>query len=163
MAPNASRVTIIHYCMRITSICLLDCKRVETVDADGAKNGYLIELLKDGVKTTAYLTVTIPGAFKGYHLHQRRESNFILIKGTLRVIVVDGRQKSEFILKGSSPQRLTIPTGRYIGLQNLGEEDAWLINFPTPPYDPDDSTEQFEKTPKEIDDLVEGRLQDPGI
>jgi hypothetical protein len=36
------------------------------------------------------------------------------------------------------------------GLQNIGEEEAWLINYPDPAYDPDLSDEQVEYTRKSL-------------
>lgn len=134
---------------------LATCKRVETFNADGTHNGYLVELAKDGEKTTVYLTVTKPGAFKGYHLHQRRTSNFVLLKGKLKVIVVNGKQKEEILLDENSLQRLTVPTNVYTALENVGNEDAWLINIPVPPYDPHDRDEQLEKTALEIAQQLE--------
>lgn len=134
---------------------IVACKRVETFNADGTHNGYLVELGKDGEKTTAYLTVTKPGAFKGYHLHQRRTSNFVLLKGKLKVIVVDGKRREEILLDGNNSQRLAVPTNVYTALDNVGNEDAWLINIPVPPYDPSDRDEQLEKTPLEIAQQLE--------
>jgi hypothetical protein len=36
------------------------------------------------------------------------------------------------------------------GLQNIGDEEAWLINYPDPPYDPDIKGEQVEDTEEEL-------------
>ncbi len=46
---------------------IVDAKKVTTYDHGQKENGFLIELYKDGDKTTAYLTAATPGAFKGYH------------------------------------------------------------------------------------------------
>ena len=51
-------------------------KKVITYAHDGSENGWLIELWKDGPKTTAYLTAASPGSFKGYHLHRVRAARY---------------------------------------------------------------------------------------
>ena len=37
------------------------------------------------------------------------------------------------------------------GLENIGDEEAWLINYPDPPYDPDLKDEQVEYTQAELE------------
>ncbi|MEO6077610.1 MAG: WxcM-like domain-containing protein [Candidatus Andersenbacteria bacterium] len=140
--------------MQLNEVLLSQCKRVATYGADGKENGYLLELSKDGDKTTAYLTVAFPGSFKGYHLHLRRTGNFILVSGKLKIIMVQNRIKQEIFLDGASPQRITIPTMIYVGLQNVGTADAWMLNFPQPAYDPSDKGEQQEMSPAEMEDFL---------
>lgn len=130
--------------MKSDEVLLSQCKRVTTCGLDGKENGYLIELVKDGDKTTAYLTVTYPGSFKGYHLHLRRVGNFVVVRGRVKIIIVEERQKKEIILDETNPQRVMIPTMVYTGIQNIGDTDAWMMNFPQPAYDPNDKGEQQE-------------------
>lgn len=128
------------------------CKKVTTYAADSKdENGRLIELFKDGDKTVLYLTVAKPGAFKGYHLHRIRESRYVCLKGKVKITVVDGKEKTEHTLDASAPERLFLPTNVYIGIENIGEEEAWLVNYPNPPYDPSLKDEQLDKTPQEIE------------
>ncbi|MDP3685876.1 MAG: WxcM-like domain-containing protein [bacterium] len=133
------------------------CKKVATADAHGEPNGFLVELYKDGPKTLLYLTAAYPKAFKGYHLHTVRASHYVCLKGTMKITVVEGTRKVEHILDGQQPERLLLPTNVWIGLENIGEEEAWLINFPNPPYDPDLKGEQQDKTPDEIERQLRGR------
>lgn len=126
-------------------------KRVVTYDHNGAPNGWLVELYKDGPKTTAYLTAASPGAFKGYHLHRVRAARYVCVRGRMKIILyVDGRRE-EHLLDASNPQRLFIPANVATGLENVGDEEAWLINFPDPPYDPDLKDEQVEYTRAELE------------
>jgi hypothetical protein len=37
------------------------------------------------------------------------------------------------------------------GLENIGTEEAWLINYPDPPYDPSLKDEQVEYTKEELE------------
>lgn len=126
------------------------CKKVTTVDSQGEPNGYLVELYKDGRHTVAYLTAASPKAFKGFHLHTVRASHYVCLKGTMKITVVEGRQKVEHVLSAVNPERLFLPPGVWIGLENIGDEEAWLINLPQPPYDPALKGEQQEKAPADI-------------
>lgn len=127
------------------------CKRVATSDAGGTPNGFVVELYKDGPKTTLYLTAAYPKAFKGFHLHTLRSSHYVCLKGTMKITIVEGAKKVEHVLDAAQPERLLVPTHVWIGLENVGDEEAWLVNLPDPAYDPDLKGEQQEKTPEEIE------------
>ena len=62
---------------------------------DGIENGSVIELLKDGDKTSIYITTVKPGAFKGYHIHNRQIHRFSCIRGSLEVFVYDPESKKD--------------------------------------------------------------------
>lgn len=131
------------------------CRRVTTKGSDGNPNGFLVELYTDGPKTTIYLTAAYPRAFKGYHLHTVRSSHLVCLKGRMKISVVENAQIVTHVLDGSAPERLFIPVNVWIGYENIGDEDAWIVNFPDPPYDPDLVGEQQEKTRSEIEKLRE--------
>lgn len=133
---------------------LEDAKKVKTFDIKSEENGFLTELFKDGEKTVAYLSATKPGMFKGYHLHRVRAARYVCLKGKMKIILYKDKVREEYILDGESPQRLFIPPNVATGLLNVGEEDAWLINYPDPPYDPYLKDEQVEYTQKELEEGV---------
>lgn len=126
-------------------------KRVTTYDHDGNENGWLIELYKDGRFTTAYLTAAKPGAFKGYHLHRVRAARYVCVRGRMRIILYVNGKREEHILDAREPSRLFIPANVATGLENIGDEEAWLINYPDPPYDPELRDEQVEYTAAELE------------
>lgn len=133
-------------------------KKVTTYDHAKNENGFLVELYKDndtGEKTEVYLTAAIPGAFKGYHLHRVRAARYVAIKGKMRIITYeyDGAkwQKSETILDAETPTRMFIPKDVATGLENIGDTEAWLINYPDPAYDPSLKDEQVEYTQEELE------------
>lgn len=135
-----------------------DAKKVKTVDHSGQENGFLIELFKDketGQKTEAYLTAAIPGAFKGYHLHRVRSARYVALKGKMKITTYeyDGQKwtPTETILDSQKPTRMFIPKDIATGLENIGTEEAWLINYPDPPYDPELKDEQVEYTKEELE------------
>ena len=133
-------------------------KKVTTYDPQGNENGFLIELYKDketGVKTEAYLTAALPGAFKGYHLHRVRAARYVCLKGKMKIITYERENDSwvrkETLLDATTPTRMFIPKDVATGLENTGDEEAWLINYPDPPYDPNLKDEQVEYTQEELE------------
>lgn len=133
-------------------------KKVTTYDHSKNENGFLIELYKDketGQKTEVYLTAALPGAFKGYHLHRVRAARYVALKGKMKITTYahDGNQwtKTETILDAANPQRMFIPKDIATGLENIGDEEAWLINYPDPAYDPSLVDEQVEYTQEELE------------
>src|SRR2546426_887391 len=125
---------------------LENAKKVKTITPEGEENGFLLELFKNGEKTEVYLSSTKPGMFKGYHLHRIRAARYVCLKGKMKIILqTPGKQdREEHILDANNPQRLFIPPQIATGLLNIGLEEAWLINYPDPPYDPSLKDEQVE-------------------
>ncbi len=142
----------------IDSISEEPAKKVLTRDHGGSENGFLIELFKDSDKTEVYLTAASPGAFKGYHLHRVRAARYMCVKGTMRITLYSRSAgkwvREEHILDASEPKRLFIPKDVATGLENTGDEEAWLINYPDPPYDPSLKDEQVEYTLEELEQGV---------
>lgn len=130
-------------------------KKVITKDHNGIENGFLIELYKEEDKTTHYLTAAKPGAFKGYHLHRVRGAQYCVVKGKMRIILYVRKGgnwvREEHFLDGDKPSRLFIPPNIATGLENIGDEEAWLINFPDPAYDPNLKDEQVEYSQQELE------------
>ncbi len=140
------------------SIKVEDVKKVTTRDHSGAENGFLIELFKDketGQNTEVYLTAALPGAFKGYHLHRVRGARYVALKGKMKITTYenDGQKwiPTETILDAQVPQRMFIPKDVATGLENIGTEEAWLVNYPDPAYDPSLTDEQVEYTKEELE------------
>lgn len=144
--------------MEITKLELQSAKKVSTVDHENNPNGWLMELYKDketGNKTECYLTAALPGAFKGYHLHRVRAARYVAVKGKMRIICYEQKEgkwvKFEFVLSADNAQRLFIPKNVATGLENIGTEEAWLINYPDPAYDPSLKDEQVEYSLEELE------------
>lgn len=131
---------------------ITSCKTIKTYDKDGRENGSIIELLKDGDKTLVYITTIKPGTFKGYHIHKRRTNRWVCIKGVLEIEIYDptNQKQLKLTLDSEYPEMVSIEPNQAIGIENQSTTDAWLINFPDPPFDPNDKNEQsnFEKRGK---------------
>ena len=130
-------------------------KKIPTHDTEGRENGFLVEMAKDGDKTVVYLSAANTGAFKGYHLHRIREARYVCVRGKMRIITYENENgkwvRSEHILDARDPQRLFIPKNVATGLENIGTEEGWLVNYPNPPYDPSLKDEQVEYTQEELE------------
>src|SRR3989344_3508180 len=138
----------------VASVSEETAKKVVTHDLDGNENGFLVEMFKDGPLTELYLTAAKPGAFKGYHEHTVRGSRYVCIKGKMKIILYVNGIREEHILDDDPPKRLFIPPHVPTGLLNIGTEDAWLINYPDPPYDPLLKDEQMDYTEKELEKKI---------
>lgn len=136
-----------------------DAKKVTTFDLEGQENGFLIEMFKskDGSKTEVYLSAAKPGAFKGYHEHKVRAARYVCVKGKMKIITYtrDGdkwvREENILDANAPTPTRLYIPNNVPTGLENIGDEDAWLVNYPDPAYDPELKGEQVDYTQEELE------------
>jgi len=118
-------------------------KVVQTADSDGNPNGYLMELKKDHKgRTATYLTVAAPGCFKGYHLHLVRAAHYICLRGEICIVTFEPGLRKETVLGPGG--KLHIPPNIPTGLRNDTEEEAWIVNFPMPHYDPALQGEQVE-------------------
>ncbi|MBI4050274.1 MAG: WxcM-like domain-containing protein [Candidatus Doudnabacteria bacterium] len=135
----------------IEEVKLETAKKVKTFDLSGRENGWLMELYKDGSKTIAYLTAAFPGAFKGYHMHTVRATRYVCIRGRMKIILYRNGKREEHILDAGGENRLFIPANVPTGLQNIGEEEGWLINYPDPPYDPSLLDEQVDFIEEELE------------
>ncbi|MEK6941127.1 MAG: WxcM-like domain-containing protein [Nanoarchaeota archaeon] len=133
---------------------LAPAKKVITHDLNGNENGYIIELFKEDRKTKVYLTTIKKGGFKGYHLHRIRSSNYVCIRGVVKIILYTDTKKEEYILNADKPERLHIPPKVATGLKNIRDEEVWIVNFPEPPYDPEQKNEQIEFTEKELEEKI---------
>ena len=128
-----------------------ESKKVTTYDLQGKENGWLQELFVEDGKTHAYLTAAKPGAFKGYHLHQIRAARYLCLKGEMKIILYVNGIREEHILSAENKKRLYIPPNTPTGLENIGNEEAWLINYPNPPYDPSLKDEQVDYTEEQLE------------
>ena len=135
----------------IEGVKLEKAKKVLTLGPNKQENGSLTELFRDGEKTVVYLSALKVGAFKGYHLHRIRAARYMCVKGKVKMILYKDKKREEHILEAENPMRLHIPNNIATGLQNIGEEEAWLINYPDPPYDPSLKDEQVEYTQEELE------------
>ncbi|MBU3542207.1 cupin domain-containing protein [Polynucleobacter sp. MWH-Loch1C5] len=120
--------------------------KFQTKNSQGKVNGFLVPLynIHDGFFPSGkepqqvYLTVIAPGEIKGPHLHFIRTGCFTCIKGNARfVLKID--EGYQVVMSGEDHEyrSVIVPTGVPAALQNLGKEDAYVLNMPQPAWTPD--------------------------
>jgi mannose-6-phosphate isomerase-like protein (cupin superfamily) len=123
-------------------------KQIETKGADGKANGWLLPLWnarqrEDLRPEQVYLTVVFPGHRKGPHLHYKREQRYYCIRGSAKV-TVRNREDSGYVYTNQILNRgdmAVVSAGDPSVLQAIGQDEAWVINMPSPAWAPDDQDE----------------------
>jgi dTDP-4-dehydrorhamnose 3,5-epimerase-like enzyme len=120
--------------------------RLITKNAKGTANGWLVpvfnvhetDIAPEQHPKQVYLTVIAPEEIKGPHLHHQRWGLFTCIKGNARIIVRTAAGYEEY-LTGESHGFATVqvPAGIPSALQNIGQEEAYMLNMPSPAWRPD--------------------------
>tara|TARA_B100001057_G_scaffold440554_1_gene474536 strand:- start:48 stop:503 length:456 start_codon:yes stop_codon:yes gene_type:complete len=129
-----------------TKIRNIKNKKYITYDFDKSENGYLVPIynINDGFfeegkePQQVYLTVIKADKIKGPHLHYIRTGFFTCIKGDAKFVLKTDNGFEEFY-SGENYDYLSIevPTGIPAALQNIGNEDALVLNMPNPAWTPD--------------------------
>ena len=116
--------------------------------------GFLMEMLRDDDDFylkfgQVYMTVCNPGIVKAWHYHKKQSDNFVIIKGTGRIGLYDGRENSptkgevmEFTVGENNPVLVFIPPGVLHGYEAIGNEPCYLVNCVTEHYDYGNPDEQ---------------------
>ena len=130
-------------------------KKFVTKDHQGHDNGFLIPIynvhdkfFSEGMEPQqVYLTVILPRKIKGPHLHFIRTGCFTCIKGNARFILKTEVGYEVFYSGENHAFRsVIVPNGVPAAIQNLGDDDAYVLNMPTPAWTPtmnDEHTADF--------------------
>ncbi len=116
-----------------------------TKDHENQPNGFLVPIynIHDGFfplgeePKQVYLTVIAPRKIKGPHLHFIRTGCFTCIKGNARFVLKtpDGYQVF-YSGEDYEYRSVKVSAGVPAALQNLGDEDAYVLNMPHPAWTP---------------------------
>jgi dTDP-4-dehydrorhamnose 3,5-epimerase-like enzyme len=130
-------------------------KKFATKDHQGQTSGFLVPIYNvhedffpaGMAPQQVYLTVISPRLIKGPHLHFIRTGCFTCIKGNARFILKTEADYQVFYSGESHEFRsVIVPTGVPAALQNLGDDEAYVLNMPTPAWTPtmnDEHTANF--------------------
>jgi dTDP-4-dehydrorhamnose 3,5-epimerase len=126
-----------------------------TKDHLSKPNGFLVPIynIHDGFfdpgkePQQVYLTVIGPRQIKGPHLHYIRTGCFTCVKGNAR-FVLRTALGYEVVYSGEAHEyrSVIVPAGVPAALQNMGNEDAYVLNMPNPAWTPtmnDEHTADF--------------------
>lgn len=88
----------------------------------------------------AYITTILPGRIKAWHLHEFQTDRMMLIKGTVRFVGLTYDEfetyvKLDLIVSDLTPYLIVIPPKIWHGFQNIGTDEAYILNIPDKAYD----------------------------
>lgn len=115
------------------------------------ERGLLFEVLRDDeIKENMnqiYFSISKPDAIRGNHYHERKIEWFSVVKGKGMMILKNrsSNKKEKHILSGDKPSIIKIEPGISHALQNIGEEDMYLIVVANEVFNPNNSDTYFEK------------------
>ena len=129
-------------------------KRKLQMNAD--ERGHLVEVFRedwelyDPAPAMTYYSMSYPGVVRAWHKHRRGQvDHFVCPKGRIKVGIYDDREDSPtqgdldtFVIGEHNQQAIRIPGDCWHGFKTIGNEPAFLLNFPTKLYDYDDPDEQ---------------------
>jgi len=125
-------------------------KKFITKNISGNANGFVLPIINIHDHFVAdkqwpkqvYLTVAAPNEIKGPHLHKKRWGLFTCIKGNIKVVVkIEGQYHEYFSGENYEFQTIQVPAGIAAALVNIGNEEAYILNMPSPPWHKDDMDE----------------------
>lgn len=132
---------------------LIDGVKVKELKVIPDQRGRLMEILRNDDEIFAgfgqvYLTTTLPGVVKAWHLHKKQTDNVVCVVGMIRLGIYDDRDDSptkglanEFFLGVHGPRLVQIAPGLYHGWKCVSVEEALIVNTVTHPYNPDEPDE----------------------
>ncbi len=127
--------------------------RVKELKVIPDQRGRLMEMLRADDELfvgfgQVYLTTTLPGVVKAWHLHRKQIDNVVCVSGMIRLGLYDDRMDSptlgkvnEFYLGDYGPRLVQIPPGVYHGWKCISPGEALIINTVTEPYNHQDPDE----------------------
>ena len=125
---------------------LIDGVRVKELKVIPDGRGRLMEMLRSDEDIFAgfgqvYLTTTLPGVVKAWHLHKLQTDQVVCVAGMIRLGLYDDRPESptfglanEFYMGVHRPLLVRIPPLVYHGWKCVSPEEALMINTVTKPY-----------------------------
>ena len=111
------------------------------------ERGWLTEVLRSDWEHfqkfgQAYITAAYPQVVKAWHMHKKQFDNMACVKGMMKLVLYDGREKSrskgeisEFVIGERNLLLVKIPPGVWHGFKAISEDYAIMLNVPTEVYD----------------------------
>lgn len=111
------------------------------------ERGRLMEILRTDEEIfikfgQVYMTTLYPSVVKGWHYHKNQVDNFVCVKGMVKLVLYDSREKSitkgelnEFFIGEHNPILIQIPAYVFHGFKCISETESIVINCPTEAYD----------------------------
>jgi len=135
---------------------MIDGVEIRDLQVNADERGHLVEIFRedwgmyDPEPAMSYYSMTYPGIVRAWHRHTRGQvDHFVCPKGRIKVGVYDDREGSQtreelntFVIGEHNQRAVRIPGDCWHGFKSIGDEPAFLVNFPTVLYDYDDPDEE---------------------
>ena len=120
---------------------------VKTLKVIPDERGRLMEILRSDEPVfkkfgQLYMTTAYPGVVKGWHYHKVQWDHFAVVKGMLKLVLVDEREGSEtkdeineFFMGVHNPILVSVPPLVLHGFKGIDVEETIVVNCPTEVYD----------------------------
>lgn len=139
--------------------------KVKDIDVNTDERGHLVELFRedwdlyDPQPSMTYYSMTYPGITRAWHRHQCGQIDYFTCpKGRIKIGIYDDRENSptqgklDTLIIGEHNQKVVrIPGKCWHGFKAIGNEPAFLINFPSNLYDYAEPDE--ERLPYDTDEI----------
>jgi dTDP-4-dehydrorhamnose 3,5-epimerase len=125
---------------------MIEGVRVKQLKMIPDERGRLMEILRQDDKEfikfgQVYMTTAYPGVVKGWHYHQHQIDSFCTVRGMIKLVLFDAREKSpthgevdEFFQGEHHTILVQIPNLVYHGFKCVSETEAIVINCITEVY-----------------------------
>ncbi len=110
------------------------------------ERGWLIEILRSDWEHfqkfgQVYVTAAYPNIVKAWHMHKKQTDNIACLKGMIKLVLYDDREKSktkgkvdEYTIGERNLLLIVIPPGIWHGFKTISEDYAMILNTPTELY-----------------------------
>jgi dTDP-4-dehydrorhamnose 3,5-epimerase len=110
------------------------------------ERGWLIEIMRSDWEQfqkfgQTYVTAAYPHVVKAWHMHKKQTDNIACVKGMIKLVLYDGREKSktkgeinEFIIGEKNLLVVVVPPEVWHGFKTVSEDYALMLNVPTELY-----------------------------
>lgn len=129
---------------------------VRDLQVHADERGHLVEIFREDWEeysprpAMSYYSMTYPDTVRAWHRHTDGQvDHFVCPKGRMKVGIYDDREESPtagelnaFVIGEHDQKVVRIPGDCWHGFKAIGNEAAFLVNFPTNLYDYDDPDEE---------------------
>lgn len=114
---------------------------IKSIKKYADSRGWLIELFRDDElpagfdPVMGYLSTTHSGVARGPHEHKHQSDGFAFLSGSFEITLWENRpgnspQKQVITAGEENPLFLVVPPGVVHAYRNIGQSDAFVLNFP---------------------------------
>ena len=144
---------------------MIEGVEVRDLQVNTDERGHLVEIFRedwelyDPEPAMSYYSMSYPGVVRAWHRHDRGQvDHFVCPNGRIKIGIYDDRTDSNtqgdldtFVIGEHSQKVVRIPGDCWHGFEAIGDEPAFLINFPTNLYDYENPDE--ERLPPDTDEI----------